>query len=103
MSSELAALEQRAAGLASDLDAARRRAHAAEQLACAKGAEVEDLRAAYKALATEHRRAQARARTHTRLAHAWGGGRRGRSTRRASQAIEARAPRSRAASRSLAA
>ena len=58
MSTELAGLEQRAAALSDELAAARRRLAGAEELARAKDAEVEDLRAAYEALATEHRRAQ---------------------------------------------
>lgn len=42
----------------------KRRLAAAEQLVRAKESEVEDVRSAYQALATEHRRAQVRWRLH---------------------------------------
>jgi hypothetical protein len=62
VSNELAFLEQRASSLSEELAAARRRGAQSEAAARSKASEVEDLRAAYQSLATEHRRSQARRR-----------------------------------------
>jgi chromosome segregation ATPase len=60
VSSELASLQQQCSAANEELSLAKRRLAAAEQMVRAKESEVEDLRAAYEALATEHRRAQVR-------------------------------------------
>lgn len=74
VSSELASLEQRAGALSEELLHTQRRLAAAEQLARAREAEVEDMRSAYEALAGEHRRAQVGARRRRAAAGPRGGG-----------------------------
>jgi chromosome segregation ATPase len=60
VSSELASLQQQCSALDEELALTRRRLSASEVAARSKASEVEDVRAAYEALATEHRRAQVR-------------------------------------------
>ncbi len=61
VTNELATASAHHRAAADEAHGARKRLAAAEQLLRAKESEAEDIRSAYEALATEHRRAQVRA------------------------------------------